>query len=232
MSRDEQKQAAGELAAAWVESGMVVGLGTGSTAVHAIRAHRRPARTKVSCTTSSGSRRRLPVRRRHSRRGIPLTSARRASGGRSHHRRCRRGRPRARSDQGRWRRVVAREDGGAGECPRGASSSTRRSRRRELGTQFALPVEVAQFGWRPEAEYLDDLGADGHGPARRRRRRVRDRRGQLDPRLRVRPDRRHRTARGPTRSPRRDRGARTVPRARDRPARRRPDRRRAPDRAP
>jgi len=35
---DEQKQAAGEQAAAWVESGMVVGLGTGSTAVHAIRA--------------------------------------------------------------------------------------------------------------------------------------------------------------------------------------------------
>ena len=38
MSIDEQKQAAGELAASWVESGMVVGLGTGSTAVHAIRA--------------------------------------------------------------------------------------------------------------------------------------------------------------------------------------------------
>ena len=35
---DQQKQAAGELAASWVESGMVVGLGTGSTAVHAIRA--------------------------------------------------------------------------------------------------------------------------------------------------------------------------------------------------
>src|SRR3954469_10171351 len=35
---DEQKQAGGEQAAAWVESGMVVGLGTGSTAVHAIRA--------------------------------------------------------------------------------------------------------------------------------------------------------------------------------------------------
>src|SRR3954462_1201620 len=35
---DAQKQAAGELAASWVEAGMVVGLGTGSTAVHAIRA--------------------------------------------------------------------------------------------------------------------------------------------------------------------------------------------------
>ena len=38
MSVDEQKQAAGELAGSWVEPGMVVGLGTGSTAVHAIRA--------------------------------------------------------------------------------------------------------------------------------------------------------------------------------------------------
>jgi ribose 5-phosphate isomerase A len=35
---DGQKQAAGELAASWVESGMIVGLGTGSTAVHTIRA--------------------------------------------------------------------------------------------------------------------------------------------------------------------------------------------------
>ena len=38
MSIDDQKQAAGELAASWVESGMIIGLGTGSTAVHAIRA--------------------------------------------------------------------------------------------------------------------------------------------------------------------------------------------------
>ena len=30
----------------------------------------------------------------------------------------------------------------------------------QLGTHAVVPVEVAQFGWRPEAEYLDDLGAD------------------------------------------------------------------------
>jgi ribose 5-phosphate isomerase A len=35
--RDELKQAAGERAVEWVEAGMVVGLGTGSTAVFAIR---------------------------------------------------------------------------------------------------------------------------------------------------------------------------------------------------
>ncbi|MEO6469533.1 MAG: ribose 5-phosphate isomerase A, partial [Acidimicrobiia bacterium] len=38
MNQDEQKQAVGEFAASWVESGMVVGLGTGTTAAHAIRA--------------------------------------------------------------------------------------------------------------------------------------------------------------------------------------------------
>ena len=37
-SRAEQKRAAAERAVEWVESGMVVGLGTGSTAVWAIRA--------------------------------------------------------------------------------------------------------------------------------------------------------------------------------------------------
>jgi ribose 5-phosphate isomerase A len=38
MSTDDQKRAAGEAAARLVESGMVVGLGTGSTAVHFVRA--------------------------------------------------------------------------------------------------------------------------------------------------------------------------------------------------
>ncbi len=28
-----------------------------------------------------------------------------------------------------------------------------------LGSRFVVPVEVSQFGWRPEADYLDDLGA-------------------------------------------------------------------------
>jgi ribose 5-phosphate isomerase A len=28
-----------------------------------------------------------------------------------------------------------------------------------LGSRFVVPVEVARFGWKPEADYLDDLGA-------------------------------------------------------------------------
>ena len=28
-----------------------------------------------------------------------------------------------------------------------------------LGSSASVPVEVAQFGWKPEAEYLDDMGA-------------------------------------------------------------------------
>lgn len=30
----------------------------------------------------------------------------------------------------------------------------------QLGSQHALPVEIVQFGWRPEEEYLTDLGAE------------------------------------------------------------------------
>jgi ribose 5-phosphate isomerase A len=29
----------------------------------------------------------------------------------------------------------------------------------QLGTRSTLPVEVARFGWRPEVDYLDDMGA-------------------------------------------------------------------------
>ena len=52
--RDELKQAAGERAVDWVESGMVVGLGTGSTAVFAIR--------RIGALVQSGE---LPERARH-----------------------------------------------------------------------------------------------------------------------------------------------------------------------
>ena len=38
MANDEQKQKAGEAAAALVEAGMTVGLGTGTTAAHFVRA--------------------------------------------------------------------------------------------------------------------------------------------------------------------------------------------------
>ena len=53
--RAEQKRAAAERAVEWVESGMTVGLGTGSTAVWAIRAIGDRARATAACATSSAS---------------------------------------------------------------------------------------------------------------------------------------------------------------------------------
>ena len=137
----------------------------------------------------------------------------------------------ARPDQGRRRRAAgARRWWRRRACAR-SSSSTTRSRRRSSARRCALPVEVAQFGWRPEAEYLDDMGAT-----------VTVRRGAdgaefvtdegnwiLDCAFGPIAD----PARlaGLPRPPGRHRGARAVPRARDRPARRGPDGRRAPHRA-
>jgi ribose 5-phosphate isomerase A len=157
VSIDEQKQAAGELAATWVESGMVVGLGTGSTAVHAIRAigariESGELREVLGIPTSRASEAEAIVR------NVPLTSL-------AEH------------------PVVDLTIDGADEVDpafdliKGAGGALWREKMvaqasvrevivvddtkpsPQLGTLVALPVEVAQFGWRPEAEYLDDLGA-------------------------------------------------------------------------
>src|SRR3954465_11013403 len=154
---DAQKQAAGELAASWVEPGMVVGLGTGSTAVHAIRAigariESGELREVVAVPTSRASEAEAIVH------NVPLTTL---------------------AD----RPVIDLTIDGADEVDdaldliKGAGGALWREKMvaqasvREvivvdsgkpsprLGTNFVVPVEVAQFGWRPEAEYLDDLGA-------------------------------------------------------------------------
>ncbi len=156
-SVDDQKRVAGELAASWVESGMVVGLGTGSTAVHAIRAiGERIAsgelREVVGIPTSRASEVEAITA------GIPLTTL---------------------GDQP----VVDLTIDGADEVDpqldlvKGAGGAQWREKIvaqasvREvivadaskpvpvLGTRFPVPVEVPVFGWRPEAEYLDDMGA-------------------------------------------------------------------------
>jgi ribose 5-phosphate isomerase A len=157
VSIDEQKQAAGELAASWVESGMVVGLGTGSTAVHAIRAI--GARIAdgtladvVGIPTSVASETEARAA------GVPLTTLAehpvvdltidgadevdpqfdliKGAGG------------------AQWReKIVAQAS--VREVIVGDASKVVDV----LGTNFAVPVEVSQFGWRPEADYLDDLGA-------------------------------------------------------------------------
>src|SRR3954469_15470884 len=154
---DAQKQAAGELAGSWVEPGMVVGLGTGSTAVHAIRA--------IGARIDSGELREvvgIPTSRASEAEaitaGIPLTTLAEHT-------------------------VVDLTIDGADDVDpaldliKGAGSALWREKMvaqasvREvivvddgklsprLGPPAALPVEVAQFGWRPEAEYLDDMGA-------------------------------------------------------------------------
>jgi ribose 5-phosphate isomerase A len=154
---DEQKQAAGEQAAAWVESGMVVGLGTGSTAVHAIRAigariESGELREVLGIPTSRASEAEAIVR------NVPLTTL-------AEH------------------PVVDLTIDGADEVDesldliKGAGGALWREKMvaqasvrevivvdhtkpsSQLGTHGVLPVEVAQFGWRPEAEYLDDMGA-------------------------------------------------------------------------
>jgi ribose 5-phosphate isomerase A len=154
---DEQKQAAGELAAAWVESGMVVGLGTGSTAVHAIRAigariDSGELREVLAVPTSRASEAEAIVR------NVPLTTL---------------------ADHP----VVDLTIDGADEVDaaldliKGAGGALWREKMvaqasvrevivvddtkptAQLGSRFPVPVEVAQFGWRPEAEYLDDMGA-------------------------------------------------------------------------
>ena len=157
MSIEDQKQAAGELAASWVEAGMVVGLGTGSTAVHAIRAigariDSGELREVLAIPTSRASEAEAIVR------NVPLTSL-------AEH------------------PVVDLTIDGADEVDasldliKGAGAALWREKivaqasarevivvddtkpTPQLGTRFAVPVEVAEFGWRPEAEYLDDMGA-------------------------------------------------------------------------
>jgi ribose 5-phosphate isomerase A len=154
---DGQKQAAGELAASWVESGMIVGLGTGSTAVHTIRAigarvESGELREVLGIPTSRASEAEAIVR------NVPLTTL-------AEH------------------PVVDLTIDGADEVDdsldliKGAGGALWREKMvaqasvrevivvdhtkpsRQLGTRSVLPVEVAQFGWRPEAEYLDDMGA-------------------------------------------------------------------------
>lgn len=157
MSQGEQKRAAGEEAASWVESGMVVGLGTGSTAVHAIRAigSRLASGTLVDVVgipTSTAS----DIEARTA--GIPLATLAdhpvvdltidgadevdanldliKGAGG------------------ALWREKIVAQASVREVIVVDESKPSPR-----LGTRFALPVEVSPFGWRPEAEYLDDLGA-------------------------------------------------------------------------
>lgn len=166
--RVAQKRAAAERAAEWVESGMTVGLGTGSTAVWAIRAigaalRRGDLRDVVAIPTSEASAREARVA------GIPLVTL----------------------DD---RAVIDLTIDGADEVDpaldliKGHGGALLREKvvaqatRREvivvddskpsprLGSRCALPVEVLRFAVATERAYLESLGAevalrgDGAGP--------------------------------------------------------------------
>lgn len=158
VTRDEQKRVAGERAVEWVESGMVVGLGTGSTAIHGIN--------RIGALLRTGELRDvlgIPTSRASAEVagavGIPLTTLEehpvvditidgadevgpaleliKGGGGALLHEKV--------VAQASTREVIVVDDSKPSPC---------------LGTLHALPVEVLPFGWRPEADYLDDLGAE------------------------------------------------------------------------
>jgi ribose 5-phosphate isomerase A len=156
--RDELKQAAGERAVEWIESGMVVGLGTGSTTVFAIR--------RLGELIGSGQLAEIvgiPTSRESEELatevGIPLTTLAdhptidltidgadevdpawniiKGGGGALLREKV--------VAQASLREVIVVDDGKLVE---------------QLGSTRALPVEVLQFAWKPEEEYLTDLGAE------------------------------------------------------------------------
>ncbi|MGZ4690461.1 MAG: ribose-5-phosphate isomerase RpiA [Acidimicrobiia bacterium] len=156
--RDELKQAAGERAVDWVESGMVVGLGSGSTAVFAIR--------RIGALVQSGELQNVigvPTSRSSEELarevGITLTTLAehpvvdvtidgadevdpelnliKGGGGALLHEKI--------VAQASLREVIIVDD---------VKLSP------HLGSQHAVPVEIVQFAWRPEEEYLTDLGAE------------------------------------------------------------------------
>jgi ribose 5-phosphate isomerase A len=153
---EEQKRAAGEYAAEWVESGMTVGLGTGSTAIWAIRrigerladGSLRDVQGIPTSTASADEARAF---------GIPLTSLAdhpvvdlTIDG----------------ADEVDPELNLIKGGGGALLHEKVVAQASRREvivvdeskPSPALGTHFALPVEVLEFGWKAEASYLESLG--------------------------------------------------------------------------
>jgi ribose 5-phosphate isomerase A len=156
--RDQLKQAAAEAAVALVESGMVVGLGTGSTTVFAIRRIGEligagQLAEIVGIPTSTES------EQLANEVGIPLTTL-------SAHPTIDLTIDGADEVDPAWN--IVKGAGGALLREKVVAQASLREviivddgkLVAQLGTQRALPVEVLQFAWKPEAEYLADLGAE------------------------------------------------------------------------
>jgi ribose 5-phosphate isomerase A len=157
-NRDTEKQAAGEWAANLVRPGMVVGLGTGSTAIFALRriATRLeegdltavvgvPTSTQVEAAAREL---RIPLTDLQAHPTIDLT----IDG----------------ADEVDAHFNLIKGGGGALLREKIVAQASRREVivvdatkcSDHLGTRHRLPVEVVDFGWRPEALYLEALGAE------------------------------------------------------------------------
>jgi ribose 5-phosphate isomerase A len=152
------KEEAGEYAVRFVESGMVVGLGHGTTAIYALR--------RIAALLESGALTdilgvpcSLQVARDARSLGIPLTTLNdhpeidvTIDG----------------ADEVDPQCDVIKGGGGALLREKIVAQATRReiivvdpSKLSDaLGTQWAVPVEVVPFGWRTQVGYLECLGAD------------------------------------------------------------------------
>jgi ribose 5-phosphate isomerase A len=156
--RERNKRAAAEQAVELIESGMIVGLGVGSTAIHAVR--------RIGALIAAGELRDIlgipcatQVATEASRNGIPLTTL---------------------DDHPLVDLTIDGADevdpqinlikGGGGALLR--EKMVAQASRREiivadgsklaaqLGTNWALPVEVIEFGWRATAAWIRDQGAE------------------------------------------------------------------------
>jgi ribose 5-phosphate isomerase A len=155
MSLDEDKQKAAEAAAARVEDGMIVGLGTGSTATHLVRALGRrvqeglqirgvPTSTVTEALARSVN---IPIVGFDAVEAVDLT----LDG----------------ADEFDPQLNLTKGGGGALLFEKVVAAASRRmiaicdgtKRKAQLGA-FPLPVEVVRFGWQLVARRLEKLGAD------------------------------------------------------------------------
>lgn len=162
LDRDEEalagyKRAAAMRAVEWVESGMVVGLGSGTTAVFAIRhigalLQAKTLRDLLGVPTSAASetearRLRIPIAEIGWQGAIDVT----IDG----------------ADEVDPALDLIKGGGGALLREKIVAQASRREiivvdetkLSPSLGTRRAVPVEVLAFGWRSQAEYLESLGA-------------------------------------------------------------------------
>jgi len=153
----EFKRQAAERAAAWIESGMVVGLGTGSTAIFAVRRLAEMLR-EGRLTGVVGVPTSMQTEEEARRLGIPLTNLE--------------SRPAIDLTIDGADEVAPNLDlikGGGGALLREKIAAQASHREiivvdesklsPALGSSFALPVEVVPWGWRSQAEFLQTLGA-------------------------------------------------------------------------